>query len=56
MSVLANGTLVQLPLALAGLETPLAWVQRAARAPNPVLDTIQAWVVRTLAGVGAGGG
>lgn len=52
-ALLANGTLVQLPLALAGLETHLAWVQRATRAPNPVLDTIQAWVVRTLAEVGA---
>lgn len=48
---LDSGTLVQLPFALAGLESHLAWVQRAARAPNPVLDTIRALVLRTLSQV-----
>jgi hypothetical protein len=33
---------------MVGLESHLAWVQRAARAPNPVLDTIHTLVLRTL--------
>lgn len=40
-ALLDSGALVQLPFALAGLESHLAWVQRAARAPNPVLDGIR---------------
>lgn len=48
---LAAGTLVQLPLDMRGLESHLAWVQRAARAPNPVLDTLAALVSDTLAQV-----
>lgn len=47
-ALLASGALVQLPFALAGLESHLAWVQRAARAPNPVLATLHALVLRTL--------
>jgi len=46
--LLRSGTLVQLPFPMEGMESHLAWVQRAARAPNPVLDHIQALVVRTL--------
>lgn len=46
--LLERGALVQLPFPMAGLESHLAWVQRAARAPNPVLDTIHTLVLRTL--------
>jgi DNA-binding transcriptional LysR family regulator len=45
---LASGALVRLPFPMVGLESHLAWVQRAARAPNPVLDTIHTLVLRTL--------
>jgi DNA-binding transcriptional LysR family regulator len=48
LTLLASGTLRRLPFAMAGLESHLAWVQRAAKAPNPVLDTMQALVLRTL--------
>lgn len=50
-ALLHSGALVQLPFALAGLESHLAWVQRATRAPNPVLDTIHTLVLRTLSQV-----
>lgn len=45
---LREGTLVPLPFAAPGIESQLAWVQRATRAPNPVLDTVRALVLRTL--------
>ncbi|MDT8990369.1 LysR family transcriptional regulator [Curvibacter sp. APW13] len=48
---LQAGTLVQLPFPMDGLESHLAWVQRAARAPNPVLDDILRLVLRTLSQV-----
>ena len=48
LPLLASGTLVQLPFPMEGLESHLAWVQRAARAPNPVLDAIHQLVLRTL--------
>lgn len=48
LPLLDSGTLVQLPFPMGGLESHLAWVQRAARAPNPVLDAIHQLVLRTL--------
>lgn len=47
-ALLQAGTLVQLPFAMDGLESHIAWVQRAARAPNPVLDATAQLVRRTL--------
>ncbi|WP_168224695.1 LysR family transcriptional regulator [Rhodoferax aquaticus] len=47
-SLLRSGVLVALPFALQGLESHLAWVQRAVRAPNPVLESLQALVLQTL--------
>lgn len=41
LPLLQSGALVQLPFSMAGLESHIAWVQRAARAPNPVLDGIR---------------
>ena len=48
LPLLDSGALVQLPFPMEGLESHLAWVQRAARAPNPVLDAIHQLVLRTL--------
>lgn len=46
--LLAQGRLVPLHIPTQGLESQIAWVQRVARAPNPVLDGIrqqvQAWL------------
>ena len=50
-ALLQTGQLVQLPFPMPGLESRIAWVQRAARARNPVLDAIQALVLRTLSQV-----
>ncbi len=41
--------LVALPIDATGLESHIAWVQRAGRAPNPVLDEIHALVRTELA-------
>jgi hypothetical protein len=38
-----------------GLETHIAWVQRAARAPNPVLDAVAQLVRATLREVAPAG-
>lgn len=45
---LQSGALVRLPLPMTGLESHIAWVQRAARAPNPVLDEIRQQVKACL--------
>lgn len=49
--LLAQGQLVALDIPTQGLESPIAWVQRVARAPNPVLDGIrqqvQGWLDET---------
>ncbi|WP_428001751.1 LysR family transcriptional regulator [Acidovorax sp.] len=46
--LLAQGRLVALDIPTQGLQSHIAWVQRVARAPNPVLDGIrgqvQAWL------------
>lgn len=47
-ALLQSGALVQLPFPMDGLETHIAWVQRAARAPNPVLDAVAQLVRATL--------
>lgn len=41
LPLLRSGQLVQLPFSTEGLESHIAWVQRVARAPNPVLDDIR---------------
>jgi DNA-binding transcriptional LysR family regulator len=47
-NLLTQGRLVLLDVATEGLESHIAWVQRVARAPNPVLDglrqQVQAWL------------
>lgn len=39
--LLKRGELVRLPFPTEGLESHIAWVQRVAKAPNPVLDGIR---------------
>jgi hypothetical protein len=48
LALLDSGALVQLPFAMEGLESHQAWGERAAPAPNPVLDAIHQLVLRTL--------
>jgi DNA-binding transcriptional LysR family regulator len=47
-TLLAQGRLVPLDIPTRGLESHIAWVQRVARAPNPVLDglrqQVQGWL------------
>ncbi len=56
---LRDGALVQLPFAASGIESHLAWVQRATRAPNPVLDgmreNVRAWLDRVAPAMPDGG-
>ena len=57
-TMLARGELVALPFASEGLESHVAWVQRVAKAPNPVLDGIrervQGWLNAAISDPGPG--
>lgn len=45
---LRQGSLVRLPLDTSALASRMAWVQRKATAPNPVLQAVQHFVAQTL--------